>query len=65
VQPDAWRATVSAMAYLGVVGEVATQQVQARGQGVGSLQIAMLDVLQLLDGPTFERHLKLDVAAHG
>jgi hydroxyethylthiazole kinase len=65
VQPDAWRATVSAMAYLGVVGEVATQQVQARGQGVGSLQIAMLDVLQLLDGSTFERHLKLDVAAHG
>jgi hydroxyethylthiazole kinase len=53
------------MAYLGVVGEVATQQVQARGQGVGSLQIAMLDVLQLLDGSTFERHLKLDVAAHG
>lgn len=33
VQPDAWRATVSAMAYLGVVGEVATAQVQAQGLG--------------------------------
>jgi hydroxyethylthiazole kinase len=64
VQPDAWRATLSAMAYLGVVGEVATQQVQARGQGVGSLQIALLDQLQLLDQTTFERHLKLAIAAH-
>ena len=59
VQPDAWRATVSAMAYLGVAGQVATQAVQERGQGVGSLQIALLDQLQLLDAATFERHLKL------
>ena len=64
VQPDAWRATLSAMAYLGVVGEVATQQVQAQGGGVGSLQIALLDQLQLLDESTFARHLKLEVAAH-
>lgn len=63
VQPDAWRATVSAMAYLGVVCEVATQQVQARGQGVGSLQVEMLDQLQLLDESTFTQHLKLSVAA--
>jgi len=61
VQPDAWRATVSAMAYLGVVGEVAAQQVQARGQGVGSMQMVMLDLLQLLDATTFERHLKMQV----
>lgn len=63
VQPDAWRATVSAMAYLGVVGEVATQQVQARGQGVGSLQVALLDQLQLLDEATFTQHLKLSLVA--
>jgi hydroxyethylthiazole kinase len=66
VQPDAWRATVAAMAamaYLGVVGEVAAQQVQARGQGVGSLQMVLLDQLQLLDKATFERQLKLEVAA--
>ncbi len=62
VQPDAWRATTSAMAYLGVVGEVAAAQVQARGQGVGSLQMALLDQLQLLDQPTFELHLKLSLA---
>ncbi|PKO62542.1 MAG: hydroxyethylthiazole kinase [Betaproteobacteria bacterium HGW-Betaproteobacteria-18] len=62
VQPDAWRATVSAMAYLGVVGEVAAQGVQARSQGVGSLQIALLDQLQLLDEATFTRHLKLAVS---
>jgi hydroxyethylthiazole kinase len=59
VQPDAWRATVSAMAYLGVAGQVAAQQVQERGQGVGSLQIALLDQLQLMDAASFERHIKL------
>lgn len=63
VQPDAWRATLSAMAYLGVVGKVATQQVQALGGGVGSLQTALLDQLQLLDEATFARHLKLHVVA--
>jgi hydroxyethylthiazole kinase len=60
VQPDRWRATVSAMALMGVVGEVAASKVAARGQGVGSLQSAMLDELQLLDGATFAAHLKLD-----
>jgi len=62
VQPDAWRATVSAMAYLGVVGEVAAQAVQAKGQGVGSLQMALLDQLQLLDEATFVQRLKLTVS---
>lgn len=62
VQPDAWRATVAAMAFLGVVGEVAAEKVIARGLGVGSLQMALLDELQLLDQATFEARLKLDVA---
>jgi len=62
VQPDAWRATVSAMAYLGMVGEVAAQAVQAKGQGVGSLQMALLDQLQLLDEATFVQRLKLTVS---
>jgi hydroxyethylthiazole kinase len=62
VQPDAWRACVSAMALLGVAGEVATEQVQSRSQGVGSLQAAMLDALQLMDEATFVGRLKLDVA---
>ena len=61
VQPDIWRATVSAMAYLGVAGEVATEAVIARGLGVGSLQVAVLDQLQLLDQDTFEGRLKLMV----
>lgn len=59
VQPDAWRATLSAMAYLGVVGEVATEQVMAQGKGVGSLQIALLDQLQLLDEASFFSRLKM------
>ena len=62
VQPDAWRATVAAMAFLGVVGEVAAEKVIARGMGVGSLQIALLDELQLLDQGTFEQRLRLEVA---
>ena len=62
VQPDAWRATVAAMAYLGVVGEVAAEKVIARACGVGSMQMALLDGLQLLDAGTFEQRLKLEVA---
>ncbi len=61
VQPDAWQATLAAMALLGVVGEVAAEKVMARGCGVGSLQIALLDELQLLDQGTFERRLKMEV----
>lgn len=62
VQPDAWRATVAAMALLGVAGEIAAEKMIARGLGVGSMQSALLDELQLLDQVTFEQRLKLDVA---
>ncbi|MEO7128817.1 MAG: hydroxyethylthiazole kinase, partial [Rhodoferax sp.] len=62
VQPDAWRATAAAMALLGVAGEVAAEKVMARGCGVGNMQMALLDELQLLDQETFERRLKLEVA---
>lgn len=62
VQPDAWRATVAAMALLGVAGEVAAEKVLARGMGVGSMQIALLDELQLLDASTFAQRLKLEVS---
>lgn len=63
VQPDAWRATVSAMAYLGVVGEVAAEKTIAKGQGVGSMQAGLLDELQLLDQTTFKQRLHMEVAA--
>ena len=60
VQPDAWRATVSAMALMGVVGEVAAEKAVVRKQGVGSMQVLMLDELQLLDQATFEQRLKME-----
>jgi hydroxyethylthiazole kinase len=60
VQPDAWRATVAAMALLGVAGELAAEKVMALGGGVGSLQASLLDELQLLDAQTFEQRLKMD-----
>ena len=60
-QPDAWRATVAAMALLGVAGEIAAEKMIARGLGVGSMQSALLDELQLLDQVSFEQRLKLDV----
>ncbi len=63
VQPDLWRATVAAMAFWGVVGELAAEQAQAAGQGVGSMQAYMLDALQLMDAETFTQRLRLDVAA--
>jgi hydroxyethylthiazole kinase len=62
VQPDAWRATTSAMAFLGVVGEVAAQKTQVRGLGIGSMAVSLLDELQLLDQPTFEGRLRLELA---
>jgi hydroxyethylthiazole kinase len=61
VQPDAWRATTAAMALLGVAGEIAAERAQAAGQGVGSMQALLLDALQLVDQPTFERRLKLEL----
>ncbi|MBL8489173.1 MAG: hydroxyethylthiazole kinase [Rhodocyclaceae bacterium] len=59
VQPDAWRATAAAMAYLGVVGEWAAERVMAGGGGVGSYQIALLDGLQMLDADEFLSRLRL------
>lgn len=60
VQPDAWRATVSAMALMGLAGEVAAEKAVVRKQGVGSMQALLLDELQLLDQATFEARLKLE-----
>lgn len=63
VQPDAWRATVAAMACLGVVGEMAVERTQAAGAGVGRLQVELLDGLQLLDRQSFAARLKMAVHA--
>ena len=60
VQADAWRATVSAMALMGVVGEVAAEKAVVRKQGVGSMQVLMLDELQLLDQATFDARVKME-----
>ncbi len=62
VQDDAWRATTSAMAFLGVAGQVAAEKTQARGLGVGSMGVCLLDELQLLDQSGFEARLKLEFA---
>ena len=61
VQPDAWRATTAAMAFLGVAGEVAAEKTLARGLGVGSMAVQLLDELQLLDKASFTARLKLEV----
>ena len=61
VQPDAWRATTAAMALWGVVGEIAAEKTQARGLGVGSMAVAMLDELQLMDQSTFADRLKMEL----
>jgi hydroxyethylthiazole kinase len=62
VQPDAWRATVSAMSLMAIAGEIAAEKAIVRRQGVGSMQIALLDELQLLDHATFEQRLKMEEA---
>ena len=63
VQPDLWRATVSAMALMGLAGEVAAEKALAHGQGVGSMAVYLLDALQLLDEATVLQRLRLEVAA--
>ncbi|MEO8014732.1 hydroxyethylthiazole kinase [Polaromonas sp.] len=63
VQPDAWRATTSAMAFLGVAGEVAAEKSQCRGLGLGSMAVSLLDEIHLLDRATLESRLKLQVAS--
>jgi len=42
---------------------VAAEKAQAAGQGVGSMQAYMLDVLQLMDESTFAGRLRLEVEA--
>lgn len=59
VQPDRWRATVAAMALLGVAGEIAAEQALAAGEGVGRMQGRFLDVLQLLGEREFIGRLKV------
>lgn len=63
VQPDRWRATVAAMAWLGVVGEWAAERTLAAGGGVGSYAVALLDGLHLLDADAFARRLRLAIRA--
>jgi len=63
VQPDAWRATTSAMAFFGVAGEVAAEKTQARGLGLGSMAVSLVDEIHLLDRTNFEGRLKLQVAS--
>ena len=62
-QPDPWRATVSSMAYLGVAGQLAAERANALGQGVGSMQAHLLDLLQLMDEATFVQTLRMEQAA--
>ena len=47
------------MAYMGIAGEIAAETVLARGQGVGSMQIALLDTLQLMKRDDFLARIKL------
>ena len=60
VQPDWFRATVGAMAYLGVAGEIAVRTTKATGGGSGSYQINLLDAVNLLDREMFIKTVKLE-----
>jgi len=53
VQPDPFRACLSAMGYWGVVGELAAKRVLAQGGGFGSFAEALLDVAGQLSEDQF------------
>ena len=60
VEPDPLRATVAAMAVMGIAGEIAAE----KAAGPGSLQVNFLDALHNLDGNEIERRLKLECGPH-
>ncbi len=47
LEPDAWRATASALTIIGVAGELAAE----KSEGPGSFAVAIIDALHNLDGP--------------
>jgi hydroxyethylthiazole kinase len=47
------------MALMGVAGEVAAENAQVQGQGVGSMAALLLDELQLLPASEFLARIKL------
>ena len=59
VQPDAWRASISAMALMSVAGEVAAEKAHKQGRGVGTMAAGLLDELQLLPADEFLARVKL------
>ncbi len=59
VQSDVWRATVAAMAYWGVVGELAAEQTRHMGGGVGTYAAKLLDVTYGLEEATFTERLSI------
>lgn len=62
VQNDSWRATVSAMALMGVAGQLAAQKAQSMGAGVGTMAAALLDTLQCVERATFEQALRMETS---
>lgn len=61
VQPDPWRAALSAMAMMSVAGEVAADQAQRAGLGVGTMACALLDHLHVMPAADFLARVNLDV----
>ena len=57
MERDAFAATVAALAVFGVAGEIAA----ARSPGPGSLQVALLDALYLLDEATLAARLRATI----
>jgi hydroxyethylthiazole kinase len=62
VQPDPWRACVSAMAYWGVVGEIAAQRIGPDG-GTGRYASTLLDVASTMSATELQQTLRVEVVA--
>ena len=60
IEADPFKATVAAMAVMGIAGEIAAET----AAGPGSLQVNFLDALHNLDGNEIERRLKLECGPH-
>jgi len=61
VQPDWFRATIGAMAYLGIAGEIAGYKTITTGGSSGTYQINLLDAVNLLDREMFIKTINLEL----
>lgn len=56
-----WKATVAAIALMGLCGEVAAEKAKAEGKGLGSFYVYLMDALSQIDEKQLEEGMKVEI----